>query len=191
MNTLLKVIQLYKNENKLINKAVKNDREAQHVLFKLYAPKMLSVCRYYINDVQFAEDVMLGGFFKVFSNLKNFKNEGSFEGWIRKIMLRESISFLRQQKKIEFSVEDVDIQNNQTSTIDTELETKEIQQLIDALPEGYKIVFIMYAIEGYKHHEIADMLKISEGTSKSQLFKARKMLQQKIKQLNKTSYGTN
>ncbi len=191
MNTLLKVIQLYKNENKLINKAVKNDRKAQHFLFKLYAPKMLSVCRYYINDMQHAEDVMLNGFFKVFSNLKKFKNEGSFEGWIRKIMVRESISFLRQQKKIEISVEDVDIQNKHTSTIDTELETEEIQQLIDTLPEGYRIVFIMYAIEGYKHNEIADMLKISEGTSKSQLFKARKMLQQKINLLNKSSYGTN
>ena len=191
MNTLLKVIQLYKNENKLINKAVKNDRKAQHVLFKLYAPKMLSVCRYYINDMQHAEDVMLNGFFKVFSNLKNFKNEGSFEGWIRKIMVRESLSFLRQQKKIEISVEDVDIQNKHTSTIDTELETEEIQQLIDTLPEGYRIVFIMYAIEGYKHNEIADMLKISEGTSKSQLFKARKMLQQKINLLNKSSYVTN
>lgn len=187
----MKVIQLYKNENKLINMAVKNDRESQHRLFKLHAPKMLSVCRYYINDVQHAEEAMLNGFFKVFSNLNKFKNEGSFEGWIRKIMVRESISFLRQQKKIEFSVEDVDIHNNQTSTIDTKLETEEIQQLIDALPEGYKFVFIMYAIEGYKHHEIADMLKISEGTSKSQLFKARKMLQKKINELNKTSYGTN
>ena len=190
MKTLLKVIQLYQNENKLINQAVKNDREAQHVLFKLHAPKMLSVCRYYINDVQFAEDVMLNGFFKVFSNLKSFKKEGSFEGWIRKIMIRESISFIRQQKNIEFSLEDVDIQKDYSVDINTELEVEEIQQLIDELPEGYKIVFVMYAIEGYKHHEIADILKISEGTSKSQLFKARKMLQQKINLLNKSSYGT-
>ena len=190
MKTLLKVIQLYQNENKLINQAVKNDREAQHVLFKLHAPKMLSVCRYYINDVQFAEDVLLNGFFKVFSNLKSFKKEGSFEGWIRKIMIRESISFIRQQKNIEFSLEDVDIQKDYSVDINTELEVEEIQQLIDELPEGYKIVFVMYAIEGYKHHEIADILKISEGTSKSQLFKARKMLQQKINLLNKSSYGT-
>ena len=191
MNTLLKVIQLYKNENKLIGKAIKNNREAQHVLFKWHAPKMLSVCRYYIKDVQYAEDAMLNGFFKVFSNLKSFKNEGSFEGWIRKIMVRESISFLRQQKKIEFSLEDVEVQNNYSNNINTELEVDDIQQLIDSLPEGYKIVFNMHAIEGYKHHEIADMLNISEGTSKSQLFKARKMLQQKINKLNNTSYGTN
>ena len=191
MKPLLKVIQLYKNESELISKAQKNNREAQHVLFNLHSSKMLSVCRYYINDVHHAEEVMLNGFFKVFSNLKNFRNEGSFEGWIRRIMVRESISFLRQKKNVEFSVEEVDVQNTYSEAINTEIEVEEIQQLIDALPNGYKMVFIMYAIEGYKHHEIAELLNISEGTSKSQLFKARKMLQQQINELNKTSYGTN
>ena len=98
----MKVIQLYKNESKLIKKAIQNNREAQHVLFELHAPKMLSVCRYYIKDTQHAEEAMLNGFFKVFSNLKRFKGEGSFEGWIRKIMVRESISFLRQKKILNF-----------------------------------------------------------------------------------------
>ncbi len=95
----MKVIQLYKNETKLIKRAQTNNREAQHVLYELHAPKMLSVCRYYIKDLQHAEEAMLNGFFKVFKNLKHFKSEGSFEGWIRRIMVRESISFLRQQKK--------------------------------------------------------------------------------------------
>ncbi len=191
MISFLKVIQLHKNESALIKKALKNSREAQHVLFEMHAPKMLSVCRYYIKDIQFAEDVMLKGFFKVFTNLKSFKNEGSFEGWIRKIMVREAISFLRQQKNIEFSIEDVFINDVFENTISENLEVEEIQQLIDALPEGYRMVFVMYAIEGYKHHEIATMLKINEGTSKSQLFKARKMLQEKINELNKmASYGT-
>ena len=187
----MKVIQLYKNEPLLIKKAIKNNREAQHVLFQLHAPKMLSVCRYYIKDTQFAEEAMLNGFLKVFKNLKSFKNEGSFEGWIRRIMVRESISFLRKKKQIEFSsdamVEDLKHSNN----IQTNMEVAEIQQLIDDLPEGYKIVFVMYAIEGYKHQEIAKILAISESTSKSQLFKARKALQQKIKELNKADYGTN
>ncbi len=191
MKPLLKVIQLYKNEEKLISKAIKNNREAQHVLFNLYSPKMLSVCRYYIKDIHHAEEAMLNGFFKVFSNLKSFKNKGSFEGWIRRIMIRESISFLRQQKDFEFSLEEVDFDNSYSDAINTELEVEEIQQLIDSLPEGYRVVFVMYAIEGYKHYEIAEILKISEGTSKSQLFKARKMLQQKFNELNKTSYGTN
>ncbi len=190
MKPLLKVIQLFKNEKSLIEKAIENNREAQHVLFEMYAPKMLSVCRYYIKDLQHAEESMLNGFYKVFFNLKTFKGEGSFEGWIRRIMVRECISFLRQQKQIEFSMETVEIEHDFTNKIETEIEVAEIQQLIDTLPEGYKVVFVMYAIEGYKHHEIAKMLSITEGTSKSQLFKARKMLQQKINELNKTSYGT-
>lgn len=192
MNPFLKVIQLHKNESTLIKKALKNNREAQHVLYELHAPKMLSVCRYYIKDLQHAEEAMLNGFFKVFLNLKSFKNEGSFEGWIRKIMVRESISFLRQQKKIEFSIEDTFVKEDYDNNINTNIEVAEIQQLIDALPEGYKMVFIMYAVEGYKHQEISEMLNISIGTSKSQLFKARKMLQEKLKELNKiTSYGSN
>tara|TARA_R110002050_G_scaffold94765_3_gene197332 strand:- start:66831 stop:67409 length:579 start_codon:yes stop_codon:yes gene_type:complete len=191
MTSFLKVIQLHKNESALIKKALKNNREAQHVLFEMHAPKMLSVCRYYIKDIQYAENVMLNGFFKMFSNLKSFKNKGSFEGWIRKIMVREAISFLRQQKNIEFSIEENVINDEYANNITENIEVEEIQQLIDALPHGYKMVFIMYAIEGYKHHEIADMLNINEGTSKSQLFKARKMLQEKLKELNKiASYGS-
>ena len=189
MKPLLKVIQLYKNENTLLEKAIKNNRQAQHVLFEMHAPKMLSVCRYYIKDIQNAEEVMLNGFFKVFSNLKAFRSEGSFEGWIRRIMVRECISFLREQKHIEFPMEAVDFKNDYTNNIQSDIDVAQIQQLIDALPEGYKMVFVMYAIEGYKHHEIADMLNITEGTSKSQLFKARNLLQQKINELNKTSYG--
>ncbi len=187
----MKVIQLHKNETKLIQKAAKNNREAQHVLYELHAPKMLSICRYYIKDVHKAEEVMLNGFFKVFKHIKTFKNEGSFEGWIRRIMVREAISFLRQQKHIEFTAEDEILEQDYTNNIKTNIEVAEIQQLIDSLPEGYKMVFVMYAIEGYKHYEIAELLNISEGTSKSQLFKARQMLQNKIKELNNSSYGTN
>ncbi|PWH84611.1 RNA polymerase subunit sigma-70 [Algibacter marinivivus] len=187
----MKVIQLHKNESVLIKKAIKKNREAQHVLFEMHAPKMLSVCRYYIKDVQQAEEAMLNGFFKVFTNLKSFNNKGSFEGWIRRIMVRESISFLRQQKKIEFPTEVIEFDKSTSNNIKTNIEVAEIQQLIDDLPEGYRMVFVMYAIEGYKHHEIAEILSISQGTSKSQLFKARKMLQEKIKELNMLSYGTN
>ena len=187
----LKVIQLYKNEAQLIKKASQNHREAQHKLYELHAPKMLSVCRYYISDVQFAEDVMLNGFFKVFTKLKHFKGDGSFEGWVRRIMVRESISFLRQQKNIEFATDEIETLDTQTNNIKTELDVAEIQQLIDGLPEGYRMVFVMYAIEGYKHGEIAELLNITEGTSKSQLFKARKLLQLQLIQLNKISNGTN
>ncbi len=191
MKAILKVIQLYKNNSDLINKAKNNDREAQHVLYEQYAPKMLSVCRYYIKDLHHGEDVMLKGFFKAFTNLKQFQDKGSFEGWLRKIMVRESISFLRQQKGVEFSIEDVNYTVEYHNDIYDKINVAEIQGLIDTLPDGYKIVFVMYAIEGYKHHEIAKMLEISEGTSKSQLSKARKMLQKKLKELNSKNYGTN
>lgn len=191
MKSPLKVIQLYKNKDQLIKKAIKNDREAQHELFNMHAPKMLSVCRYYISDIHFAEEAMLNGFLKVFTNLKDFKNEGSFEGWVRRIMIRESISYLRKQKKVEFLAVEDEIEAKSSYTSETELDIEEVQKLIDMLPEGYKIIFNMYAIEGYKHQEIAEILNISVGTSKSQLFKARNMLQQKINELNKTSYGTN
>jgi len=187
----LKVIQLYKNEAQLIKKASQNHREAQHMLYQLHAPKMLSVCRYYISDLQQAEEVMLNGFFKVFTKLKHFKSEGSFEGWIRRIMVRETISFLRQKKQLEFATDNMEVYDGQTNNIKMEMDVAEIQQLIDNLSEGYRMVFVMYAIEGYKHNEIAELLNITEGTSKSQLFKARKVLQHQLHLLNTTSNGTN
>ena len=104
---------------------------------------------------------------------------------------REAISFLRRKKTIEFTTNDDYLENDYSNNIKTNIEVAEIQQLIDSLPEGYKIVFVMYAIEGYKHYEIAKLLNISEGTSKSQLFKARQLLQEKIKILDNNSYGTN
>ncbi len=187
----LKVIQLYKNEAQLIKKASRNNREAQHTLYEWHAPKMLSVCRYYINDVHHAEEVMLNGFFKVFTKLKSFNSNGSFEGWIRRIMVNEAISFLRSKKQLEFSSDETICQDIATNNINEEIDVAEIQQLIDHLPEGYRMVFVMYAIEGYKHSEIATMLSINEGTSKSQLFKARQLLQQQLKKLNTVTHGTN
>ncbi|MEG9328882.1 RNA polymerase sigma factor [Salinimicrobium catena] len=186
----MKVIQLFKNEAQLIKRAAKNNREAQQKLYERHSPKMLSVCRQYVKDLHDAEEVMLNGFLKVFTHLSDFRNDGSFEGWVRRIMVREAISFLRKQKKIEFatdlSKEVADISDEVASGFNV----AHIQELIDSLPEGYRMVFVMYAVDGYKHSEIAKLLKISEGTSKSQLFKARKMLQEKLKQENKTGYGT-
>ena len=186
----MKIIQLNNNHSVLIKKAIKHDRKAQSELYAMFAPKMLSVCRYYISDVQKAEEVMLNAFFKVFKHLKDYKNEGSFEGWIRRIMVRESISFYRQKKRIQFTDELADGGEEYHNDIDSNIEVAEIQACIDALPNGYKLVFNMYAIEGYKHNEIASLLDISEGTSKSQLHKAKKMLQEKINGLNISKNGT-
>ncbi|TDN84349.1 RNA polymerase sigma-70 factor (ECF subfamily) [Salegentibacter sp. 24] len=184
----MKVIQLFKNETQLIKRAAKKDRKAQRELYEVHCGKMLSVCRQYIKDMQHAEEVMLNGFLKVFTHLEDFESKGSFEGWIRKIMIRESISFLRSQKKIVFSDEEI-ASYDFSAEMDTELNVTHIQNLIDKLPEGYRMVFVMYAVEGYKHAEIAKMLKITEGTSKSQLSKARKMLQQQLETQNTSDYG--
>lgn len=186
----MKVIPLFKNETQLIARAAKNHRGSQERLYAKYSPKMLSVCRMYIKDLHHAEEVMLNGFFKVFSNLSSFKNEGSFEGWVRKIMIRESISFLRNERSLVFQENGLETYSESSNNIQSGIEVEEIQSLIDTLPEGYRVVFVMYAVEGYKHHEIAALLGITEGTSKSQLFKARKMLQEKLSITENTGYGT-
>jgi len=174
----------------LIEKASTGDRRAQHQLYELFAPKMLGVCRRYTKDLDLAEEVMLTGFLKMFSHLKDYKSEGGFEGWIRRIMVNECISQLRRDKNLNFISQDV-IENtiDHSTYIETELGTEEIQKLIDALPEGYKTVFVLYVVEGYKHSEISELLQISESTSKTQLFKARRMLQEKINKQNKINYG--
>ncbi|TAI46892.1 RNA polymerase sigma factor [Flagellimonas allohymeniacidonis] len=176
----MKIITLHKNEKSWIKKAVAGDPRACRTIYENYASKMLSVCRQYIRDLQFAEDAMVSGFTKVFQNLGSFEHRGSFEGWVRRIMVRECISFLRKRQFVVFDDEVYEAQYAEAKT-SSGIWEDDIQQQIDALPQGYKMVFLLYAVEGYKHHEIADMLKISEGTSKSQLFKARKMLQEGLK----------
>jgi len=187
---LLKVITLHKSEKKLIESAIANSRKAQKELYELHAPKMLSVCRYYINDLQEAEGIMLSAFFKAFQKLKTFNNEGNFEGWLRRIMVNECMSFHRKQKFHIVTDEIEDLPKCSENSIVEMYDVAEIQVLIDELPKGYKMMFVLYAIEGYKHREIADMLQISENTSKSQLFKARKMLQRKIEYRKERENGT-
>lgn len=184
----MKVIPLFKNEQQLISRAVKGNPRAQEELYRRYSPKMLSVARMYIRDEQNAEEVMLAGFLKVFTYLADFRNDGSFEGWIRRIVVRESISWVRKKDLLVFSEEPVEPEPTSYSDTVSNLEVEVIQDLIDQLPEGYRMVFVMYAIEGYKHREIAELLDIEVGSSKSQLFKARKMLQAKIKSLNQSDY---
>ncbi|NJW54100.1 RNA polymerase sigma factor [Salinimicrobium oceani] len=186
----MKVIQLFKNDALLIKRAAEGNRQAQRKIYEKHAGKMLSICRQYVKDLQHAEDVMLNGFFKIFTHLGDFRDEGSFEGWMRKIMVREAISFLRTDKRSMFVEEEIAENDNFSYSFTSDLNAAHIQELIDELPEGYRMVFLMYAIEGYKHQEIAKTLGISEGTSKSQLFKARKMLQEKLERENKTAYGT-
>jgi RNA polymerase sigma-70 factor (ECF subfamily) len=185
----MKVINLYQEEKELIELAVDNNRHAQQKIYSKHSPKMLGVCRQYIKDLQEAEDIMITAFMKVFTNLKKFKHEGSFEGWIRRIMINECISFIRVQKKVKFIEEETFFEESQNAT-DSQFNVEDLQFLIDNLPEGYKMVFNLYCIEGYKHQEIAEMLGINEGTSKSQLSHARKMLQSNVIKLKNYDNGT-
>lgn len=185
----MKVINLHQDEKNTIRLAVENNRHAQQQIYTKFSPKMLSVCRQYIKDLQQAEDVMITAFMKVFSSLKNFGHKGSFEGWIRRIMINECISFIRVQKQVKF-IEDETFFEERHNEIESKFSVDDIQFLIDSLPDGYKVVFNLYAIEGYKHQEIAKMLGINEGTSKSQLSHARKMLQNQISKLKNYENGT-
>ncbi|MGJ8684912.1 MAG: RNA polymerase sigma factor [Nonlabens sp.] len=184
------MIQLYTNEKKLIEKAATGDRKAQKHLYDKHSARMLSVCRQYISPVETAEELMLNGFFKVFTKLDSFSHEGSFEGWVRRIMVRECIDFLRKKDPFKYSSsideekEPAQIEDEEEDLIDVNL----IQQLIDELPAGYKAVFIMYVVDGFKHAEIAQALNISENTSKTQYRKARLLLQEKLKTTRKHSY---
>ena len=175
---------MHNKEKSLIKKAITNNREAQQLLFEEYSPKMLGVCRQYVKDLHHAEDLLLQGFLKVFTNLHRFKYEGSFEGWIRRIMVNTCITYLRKKNLIDLSDEDYVFNDSATESLEN-TSVEDIQKLIDQLPEGYKIVFNLYAIEGYKHSEIAEKLEISESTSKTQLFKARKLLQKNYIKMNK------
>lgn len=180
----MKIIKLHNQEKSLIKKASNNNREAQQQLFKQHSPKMLGVCRQYVKDLHHAEDLLLQGFLKVFTNLHKFKHEGSFEGWIRRIMVNTCLSYLRKKNVINLSDEDYVFNDAATESLEN-TSVEDIQKLIDQLPEGYKMVFNLFAIEGYKHSEIAEKLGVSESTSKSQLFKARKLLQQNYIKMNK------
>ncbi|WP_410881609.1 RNA polymerase sigma factor [Myroides sp. DW712] len=180
----MKLIRLYpKKVDDYIDDLRREKRTAQHEVYQLLSGKMLSVCRQYIQDIHYAEDVMVSAFMKIFTQMYKYENKGSFEGWIRRIMVNESISFLRAQRPLSYLEEQLEHQEDLHQYDQADLSLEEIQRLIDRLPEGCKTIFNLYVIEEYKHHEIASILQISEGTSKSQLAQARKLLQQQLEQL--------
>lgn len=186
---MLKVIKL-NNDSQLIKQSLKSNRKAQKLLYDKYAPKMLSLCAYYIKDLQQSEEVMLSGFFKVFTKLNQFSNEGSFEGWVRKIMVWESISYLRTKKELTLTNEIEKFEKLVDNEVELAIAVEDLHIYINELPNGSKVVFNLYVIEGYKHAEIAKMLEISEGTSKTQLSRARKALQKMISINQKKYHGT-
>lgn len=168
-----------KSLEQLVEACIKQDRKAQRDFYERYAPLMQTVCLRYVKDQSDAEDVLMKGFMKVFQNLKKFRFEGSLEGWIRRIFVNEALMYIRRNKNMYLEV-DVDEASKVTSVKVEHLQEEELMQLIYQLPIGYRTVFNLYAIEGYSHQEIADMLQVKVGTSKSQLSRARQILQQQI-----------
>ncbi len=148
---------------------------------------MFALCLRYCRNREEAEDVLQNGFITVFRNIQNFRGDGSFEGWIRKIIVNTALMHLRSKKnELNFSdVEELGTKAHPESQFDiaSEINANELKKMLDRLPEGYRLVFNLFAIEGYSHKEIGVMLNINEGTSKSQLSKARNYLQEMLKNI--------
>lgn len=169
------------SEHQLAEGCRSKDRKIQRQVYEHFSPLMLTVCRRYINDVSQAEEVMLGGFMKVFNKADQYEGNGSFEGWIRRIMVNEALSWLRKHKMLSLEVSLEHAENTYEQEIADHLVTnKDLMDMIAQLPDGYRAVFNLYAIEGYSHKDIAERLGIAESTSKSQLSRARQMLQRNL-----------
>jgi RNA polymerase sigma factor (sigma-70 family) len=157
-------------------------RKAQEILYKLFAGKMLGVCMRYATDKMEAEDMLQNGFIKVFDKMKDFRGEGAFEGWVRRIMVHAAIEYYRKHHKMMQLVE-MDLAGEEQSVnavAASSLEAKDLLAMIQTLPPGYRLVFNLYALEGYAHKEIGEMLNMSEGASKSQLSRARTILKEMV-----------
>ncbi|MEP2026975.1 MAG: sigma-70 family RNA polymerase sigma factor [Reichenbachiella sp.] len=183
------------SESELIRQCKRQERRAQKLLYEQQSPVMLTVCRRYMSDEDMAEEIMLSGFVKVFGKIDQYKGEGSFQGWIRRIMVTTCLQWIRNNRKLYKEV-DLDEINPAVDfeTADQSLEAEDLIQMIQELPQGYQTIFNLYAIEGYTHKEIAEQLEISVNTSKSQLSRARSLLQKKIaeseKDLKKRNNGS-
>jgi RNA polymerase sigma factor (sigma-70 family) len=166
------------SEEALINGCIRRERSAQKRLYDTFSAKMYALCCRYVKDSMDAEDVLVTAFTKILDRIDQFKGEGSFEGWIRRVVVNEALTYLRKNRsmyvetELEAADRDPDYQH-----LSDHLEAEDLLTMIQELPAGYRIVFNLYAIEGFSHKEIADQLNISENTSKSQLSRARVFLQ--------------
>jgi RNA polymerase sigma-70 factor (ECF subfamily) len=167
-------------EAELIQGLTKGEARAHKVVYDQYAGLMLGICLRYLKNYHDAEEVMLTGLVKIFQHVGQFEHKGSFEGWMKRIMVNEALGFLRKKEPLHLAIEKDVLQIGTEATAEQDLAIEDLLRLLHDLPAGYRAVFNLYAIEGYSHKEIGEMLQISEGTSKSQLSKARAMLQRRL-----------
>jgi RNA polymerase sigma factor (sigma-70 family) len=175
-------LKIYRaKEEDLIKGCLQRDRTAQKRLYDTYSSKMYALCYRYVRNPMEAEDILVTAFMKVFDKIDQFKSEGSFEGWIRRIVVNEALTQLRRNRSmyLETELEQADREPDYDKLSD-HLEAEDLLNMIQEMPAGYRIVFNMYAIDGYSHKEIAEHLGISENTSKSQLSRARTYLQKML-----------
>ena len=170
------------DDNTLVKECLNENPKAQKALFDKFAPKMLSVCLRYMKNTEQAEDVLQDSFIKVFLNIGNYNNSGVLEGWIRRIIVNTCLDELKKNKKLllNVSVEEVEYKLESNDFVQEQMMADDLLKLIQSMPEGYRVIFNMFAIEGYAHQEIATKLGISESTSKSQYLRARAYLKNRI-----------
>jgi len=171
-----------KSLDKIVVGCKKKKPRAQAELFKMFSDKMFGTCLYYSDNKEDAEDLLHDGFMKIFENIGKYES-GNLEAWMRKVFINMALMRYRKQKR-ETSVEEIShsVAGDQNAESDTGLNAGELMAMVSRLPAQYRLVFNLYAIEGYKHKEIAEMLEISEGTSKSNLSRARQILQNQLKE---------
>jgi len=158
------------------------DRAVQKWLYDRYSPLFFSVCRRYLRSREDAEEALVSGFYKIYTKIEGYTGAGNFEGWMRKIMVNEALMQLRRRQPIVFPGEDLPILEEVDGfNIVSELSVQEIMRVVEELPVGYRTVFNLFVLEGYKHHEIADLLQISINTSKSQLILAKEKLRKLLR----------
>ena len=168
-------------DEELIEGCRRQNRQAQKRLYEQYSSKFYALCCRYVKDKMEAEDVLITAFAKILDKIDQYTGEGNFEGWMRRVMVNEALSYLRRNKNmyLETTIEAANYEPDYNK-LENQLEADDLMKLIETLPSGYKIVFNMYAIDGYSHKEIAEQLGITESTSKSQLSRARTALQKSL-----------
>ncbi|HMX41219.1 MAG TPA: sigma-70 family RNA polymerase sigma factor [Saprospiraceae bacterium] len=159
------------------------DPQAQKWLYDRYSPLLFSVCRRYLQAREDAEEALLSGMFKIFSQIEQYAEQGSFEGWMRRIVANEALMMLRKTQLLTFPGDERTLLHEEPDgfSIEADISAREILEVLEQLPPGYRTVFNLYVLEGFKHQEIADMLGVSINTSKSQLILAKERLRHLLK----------
>jgi RNA polymerase sigma-70 factor (ECF subfamily) len=177
-----------RTEKELIKACLSGDRLAQRDIFNMYAGKMMAVCLRYTRHRLEAEDIFQDAFVKVFAHMHEYEGGAPFEAWVRRIMINTAI---KNNRKKSVTNEDIGLEHIKEDSVGPEvfgaLSEEELTKLVSSLPDGYRIIFNLFAIEGYSHKEISELLNIEESTSRSQLAKARKILQEKVQELYKVA----